>query len=50
LRVIASMMLRFELAEGSELQPAIEKLFGHPNAEYLLHFAAPGCHGGAERA
>src|SRR5262245_28426759 len=36
------MMLGFELADGRELEPAIEKLFAHPHAEYLhVHFAAP---------
>jgi hypothetical protein len=39
------MMLGFELADGRDLESAIEKLFAHPNAEYLhVHFAAPGCY------
>lgn len=39
------MMLAFELAEGRALEPAIEKLFANPKAEYLhVHFAAPGCY------
>jgi hypothetical protein len=39
------MMLGFELADGRDLEPAIEKLIAHPNAEYLhVHFAASGCY------
>jgi len=39
------MMLRFELADGRELEQAIDKLFANANAEYLhVHFAAPGCY------
>jgi hypothetical protein len=39
------MMIGFELAEGRDLEPAIERLFAHPKAEYLhVHFAAPGCY------
>ena len=39
------MMLGFELADGRELEQAIEKLFANTNAEYLhVHFAAPGCY------
>ena len=33
------------LAEGAELERAIERLFGDPHAAYLhVHFAAPGCY------
>jgi hypothetical protein len=39
-----SMMLGFELADGRELEPAIDKLFANADAEYLVHFAAPGCY------
>ena len=39
------MMLAFELADGRELERAIEKLFTNANVEYLhIHFAAPGCY------
>jgi Protein of unknown function (DUF1203) len=39
------MMLGFELADGRELEQAINKLFANANAEYLhVHFAAPGCY------
>jgi uncharacterized protein DUF1203 len=39
------MMVGFELADGRELEQAIDKLFAHPSAEYLhVHFAAPGCY------
>jgi len=39
------MMLAFKLADGRELEQAIEKLFANANAEYLhVHFAAPGCY------
>jgi Protein of unknown function (DUF1203) len=39
------MMLAFKLADGRELEQAIEKLFANTNAEYLhVHFAAPGCY------
>ena len=39
------MMLGFELADGPELEKAIDKLFANANAEYLhVHFAAPGCY------
>jgi len=39
------MMLGFELVDGREVERAIDKLFGLPNAEYLhVHFAAPGCY------
>ena len=39
------MMLGFELADGRELEQAIERLFAKADAEYLhVHFAAPGCY------
>jgi hypothetical protein len=39
-----AMMLGWELVEGRELEGAIERLFGEPQAAYLhIHFAAPGC-------
>jgi hypothetical protein len=39
------MMLGFELADGRELERAIEKLCANAYAEYLhVHFAAPGCY------
>jgi Protein of unknown function (DUF1203) len=39
------MMVAFELADGRDLERAIEKLFANINAEYLhVHFAAPGCY------
>jgi hypothetical protein len=39
------MMLASALADGRDLERAIEKLFANANAEYLhAHFAAPGCY------
>lgn len=40
------MMLAFELADGRDLEAAIERLLTRqPEAEYLhIHFAAPGCY------
>jgi hypothetical protein len=39
------MMLGWELVDGRELEPAIERLFADPKAVYLhTHFAAPGCY------
>jgi hypothetical protein len=39
------MMLACELADGRELEQAIDRLFANANAEYLhVHFAAPGCY------
>ena len=39
------MMLSFDLADGHQLEQAIDKLFANANAEYLhVHFAAPGCY------
>jgi len=41
----AGMMVGYELAEGRELEVAIERQFRAPRAEYLhVHFAAPGCY------
>jgi Protein of unknown function (DUF1203) len=40
-----AMMVGWELIEGRELTPAIERLFSDPRAAYLhIHFAAPGCY------
>jgi hypothetical protein len=39
------MMVGWELVEGRDIEPAIERLFGDPRAAYLhIHFAAPGCY------
>ena len=39
------MMTGWELVEGSELEPAIERLFANPQTKYLhIHYAAPGCY------
>jgi Protein of unknown function (DUF1203) len=39
------MMVDRELAEGTHLEPAIERLLGDPRAAYLhVHYAAPGCY------
>jgi len=38
-------MLGCELVDGRDLEPAIERLLGLPQAAYLhIHFAAPGCY------
>jgi hypothetical protein len=40
-----AMMVGFELADGKELEGAIERLLADPHAAYLhVHFAAPGCY------
>jgi hypothetical protein len=40
-----AMMVGWELAEGRDLEGAIERLFNDPRAAYLhVHFAAPGCY------
>jgi hypothetical protein len=40
-----AMMVGWELADGKELETAIERLFADPRAVYLhVHFAAPGCY------
>jgi hypothetical protein len=40
-----AMMTGWELVEGRDLEPAIERLFANPNAAYLhIHYAAPGCY------
>jgi len=40
-----AMMLGCELVDGRDLEPAIERLLGLPQAAYLhVHFAAPGCY------
>jgi hypothetical protein len=39
------MMVCADLADGSELESAIERTFANPDVEYLhLHFAKPGCY------
>ena len=41
----AGMMVGWELADGSELEGAIERRFADPRAAYLhVHYAAPGCY------
>jgi uncharacterized protein DUF1203 len=40
-----AMMVGWELADGRDLEGAIERLFAEPRAAYLhAHFAAPGCY------
>ena len=40
-----AMMFGFELVDGRELEPAIERLLALPQTAYLhIHFAAPGCY------
>jgi len=40
-----AMLLAFELVDGRDLEPAIERLLGMRQAVYLhIHFAAPGCY------
>lgn len=40
-----AMMVGWELADGNELEGAIERLFADSRAAYLhVHFAAPGCY------
>jgi Protein of unknown function (DUF1203) len=40
-----AMMVGWELADGKDLEGAIERLFADPRAAYLhVHFAAPGCY------
>jgi len=40
-----AMMVGWELAEGTQLEDAIARLFSDPRAAYLhAHFAAPGCY------
>ena len=40
-----AMMTGWELVEGRDLEPAIERLFANPRAAYLhIHYAAPGCY------
>ncbi len=39
------MMIGWELADGRQIEPAIERLLADPRADYLhLHYAAPGCY------
>jgi hypothetical protein len=41
----AAMMIAAEVAEGSELDEAIRRLFANENASYLhIHNAKPGCY------
>lgn len=40
-----AMMVGCELVDGRDLEAAIERLFGEPDAAYLhIHFAAAGCY------
>jgi Protein of unknown function (DUF1203) len=40
-----AMMVGWQLADGRELQGAVERLFADPRAAYLhVHYAAPGCY------
>jgi hypothetical protein len=40
-----AMLIGWDLADGYEIEAAIERLFADPRAAYLhLHFAAPGCY------
>jgi hypothetical protein len=40
-----AMMVGWELADGKDLEAAIERLFADLRAAYLhVHFAAPGCY------
>ncbi|HWB50464.1 MAG TPA: DUF1203 domain-containing protein [Stellaceae bacterium] len=40
-----AMMVGWELVEGCDLEPAIERLLAEPRAAYLhIHYAAPGCY------
>jgi hypothetical protein len=40
-----AMLVGWELAEGRDLETAIERLFANSRAAYLhIHFAAPGCY------
>jgi hypothetical protein len=40
-----AMMVGWELAEGRQLEAAIERLFTDRRAAYLhIHYAAPGCY------
>ena len=40
-----AMMTGWELAEGAQLEQAIERQFANPRTAYLhVHFAAPGCY------
>jgi len=40
-----AMMVGWELVDGQQVEPAIERLLANPAAAYLhAHFAAPGCY------
>jgi Protein of unknown function (DUF1203) len=39
------MMVEWELADGQQVEPVIERLLAIPASAYLhIHFAAPGCY------
>lgn len=39
------MMVEWELADGQQVEPVIERLLANPASAYLhIHFAAPGCY------
>jgi hypothetical protein len=40
-----AMMVGWELVDGQQVEPVIDRLLAIPTAEYLhIHFAAPGCY------
>ncbi len=40
-----AMMVGWELVDGQQVEPVIERLLAIPSAAYLhIHFAAPGCY------
>jgi uncharacterized protein DUF1203 len=40
-----AMMVGYELVDGRDVEPAIERLFASADAAYLhVHYAAPGCY------
>ncbi|HEY1797171.1 MAG TPA: DUF1203 domain-containing protein [Stellaceae bacterium] len=42
---VDGMMVGWEMVEGRDLEPAVERLFANPQAAYIhLHYAAPGCY------
>jgi len=42
---VAGMMTGWEIVEGIDVEPAIERQFANVAADYLhIHFAAPGCY------
>jgi len=43
---VAGMMRGAEVVQGTEIEAAIERLFGIANAAYIhVHYALPGCYG-----